>query len=144
MEKIKGLIIKFKEKFFTREIIMYLICGVLATVVNLVTYFSFVNFFKIEENISNVIAIIASILFAYFTNSVFVFMTKKNSFKDRIMEFFKFILGRVFTMVFEIVGFFVMFNLFGITDIISKPVVTFLVIVMNYFISKYFVFKDKV
>ena len=144
MEKIKGLIIKFKEKFFTREIIMYLICGVLATVVNLVTYFSFVNVFKIEENISNVIAIITSILFAYFTNSVFVFMTKKNSFKDRIMEFFKFVLVRAFTMVFEIVGFFVMFNLLGITDIISKPVVTFLVIVMNYFISKYFVFKNKV
>ena len=100
-----------------------------------------VNAFNIEENISNIMSIIISILFAYFTNTYIVFRTKRNNIKERITEFFKFILGRSFTMVFEAVGFFLMFDILGITDIISKPLITFLVIVMNYFISKYFAFK---
>lgn len=120
---------------------MYLIFGVLTTLVNLITYFSLVNILNIEENTSNIIAIIISILFAYFTNSYIVFKVKRNNIKEKVIEFFKFILGRVFTMVVEIVGFFIMFNLLNITDIISKPTITFVVIVLNYFISKYFAFK---
>ncbi len=135
------LIKKVKEKLFVREIIMYLVFGILTTLVNWVTYFVLVDVFNIEENISNIIAIILSILFAYFTNSYIVFKTKRSNIKERIDEFFKFILGRAFTMIFEIVGFFLMFNILGITDIISKPFITFLVIIMNYFISKYFAFK---
>ena len=135
------LIKKVKEKLFVREIIMYLIFGILTTLVNWVTYFVLVDVVNIEENISNIIAIILSILFAYFTNSYIVFKTKRSNIKERIDEFFKFILGRAFTMIFEIVGFFLMFNILGVTDIISKPFITFLVIIMNYFISKYFAFK---
>lgn len=135
------LIKKVKEKVFTREIKMYLIFGILTTLVNWITYFVLVNAFNIEENISNIMSIIISILFAYFTNTYIVFRTKRNNIKERITEFFKFILGRSFTMVFEAVGFFLMFDILGITDIISKPLITFLVIVMNYFISKYFAFK---
>lgn len=135
------LIKKIKEKFLTREIVMYLVFGILTTLVNWVTYFVLVDIFNIEENISNIIAIILSILFAYITNSYIVFKTKRSSIKERIDEFFKFILGRLFTMLFEIIGFFFMFNVMEITDIISKPVITFLVIVMNYFISKYFAFR---
>ena len=135
------LIKKVKEKVFTREIKMYLIFGILTTLVNWITYFVLVNAFNIEENISNIMSIIISILFAYFTNTYIVFRTKRNNIKERITEFFKFILGRSFTMVFEAVGFFLMFDILGITDIISKPLITFLVIIMNYFISKYFAFK---
>lgn len=135
------LIKKIKEKLLTREIKMYLIFGVLTTLVNLVTYFVLVDTFNVEENTSNIIGIILSILFAYFTNTYIVFKTKRSNIKERIVEFFKFILGRGFTMVFEAVGFFIMFDVMGITDIISKPFITFLVIVMNYFISKYFAFK---
>lgn len=135
------LIKKIKEKLFTKEIKMYLFFGVLTTLVNWVTYFVLADAFNIEENISNIIAIILSILFAYFTNSFIVFQIKRSNIKERIIEFFKFILGRGFTMVFEILGFFLMFNILGIPDIISKPFITFLVIIMNYFVSKFFAFK---
>lgn len=135
------LIKKVKERLLTREIIMYAIFGVLTTLVNWITYFVLVDAFNVEENISNIIAILLSILFAYFVNTYIVFKTKRSNVKERIVEFFKFILGRGFTMVFEAVGFFIMFDVMGITDIISKPLITILVIVMNYFISKYFAFK---
>lgn len=135
------LIKKIKEKLLTREVIMYLIFGVLTTLVNLVTYFILVNVFNMEENTSNVIAIVVAILFAYVTNCYIVFRTKRNSIKERVVEFFRFIFGRIFTMIFEIAGFYLMFNILGITDIITKPFITFFVVVLNYFISKVFVFK---
>lgn len=134
---------KVKEKLFTKEIILYLIFGVMTTAVNLIAFFVLTRLFYIEENTSNVLAIVISILFAYFTNSYIVFKTEINNIKERIIEFLKFILGRAFTMIFEIVGFFLTFNILGITDIISKPAITVFVIVMNYFISKYFSFKNK-
>lgn len=136
-----GLIKKIKEKLLSREVIMYLIFGVLTTLVNLVIYFVLVNVFSIEENTSNIIAIVVAIIFAYVTNCYIVFRSKRNSIKERVVEFFKFIFARIFTMVFEIVGFYLMFNILGITDIITKLFITFFVVVLNYFISKVFVFK---
>ena len=137
MEKLKALI----KKFCTREIIFYAIFGVFTTVVNIGTFSLLTYVFHMNENTANAIAICLAVLFAYFTNSYIVFKTKRSNIKERIDEFFKFILGRAFTMIFEIVGFFLMFNILGVTDIISKPFITFLVIIMNYFISKYFAFK---
>ena len=50
-------------------------------------------------------------------------------------------LGRLFTMVVESFGFFLMFNLFGIQELISKISITIIVIILNFFISKFFAFK---
>jgi len=128
---------KVFNKIFTREIISYLIFGVLTTLVNIVSFYLLSHIVDLEENLSNTIAIIISILFAYVTNSIFVFQSNCSSCKERFYEFSKFILGRIFTMIFEILGFFVMFNFLHINDLICKVTVTFIVIVLNYFISKF-------
>lgn len=132
MDKINNLI----KKVLNREVISYLIFGVLTTLVNFFAFYVFVRIFSVEENLSNAIAIVLSILFAYITNSIFVFNSKLN-----FTEFFKFILGRAFTFFLEMFGFFVMFNLIHIPDLISKIVITVVVIILNFFISKYFAFK---
>ena len=132
---------KVFKKICTREVISYLIFGVLTTLVNIASFYLLSHIAGLEENLSNTIAIIISILFAYVTNSIFVFQSNCVSWKERFSEFSKFILGRIFTMVFEIVGFFVMFNLLHINDLICKVIVTFIVIILNYFISKFFAFK---
>lgn len=132
MDKINDLI----KKVLNKEVISYLIFGVLTTLVNLLSFYVFVRIFSIEENLSNAIAIVLAILFAYITNSIFVFNSKLN-----FTEFFKFILGRAFTFFLEMFGFFVMFNLIHIPDLISKLVITVVVIILNFFISKYFAFK---
>ena len=132
---------KIFSKLCTREVIFYLIFGMLATLVNFVCFFVFSHVINLEENLSNIIAIIISILFAYITNSTFVFQSKCNSAAEKFVEFFKFILGRAFTMFVEIIGFFVMFNLLNINDIISKILISIVVIILNYIISKFFAFK---
>lgn len=136
MEKIKALI----KKLFYREVILYGIFGVLTTVVNLVTFFILTHV-GLEENLSNVLAIITCVLFAYFTNRKLVFNSTAVTFKDNLKEFYRFMLGRAFTMILEIVGFYLLFNILGIQEFISKLILTVIVIILNFFISKFFAFK---
>lgn len=137
MEQIKKLI----KKFCTKEVITYGVFGVLTTLVNLITFYIMDNILNVEENISNAIAIVISILFAYFTNRKWVFNSNAITAKEKLSEFGKFILGRAFSMVVELVGFFVMFNILGIQEFISKILISIIVIILNFFISKFFAFK---
>ena len=139
MEKLKVLI----KKFCTKEVIFYAIFGVLTTLVNVGLFYVLTNFVHLEENFSNVIAIILAILFAYFTNRKMVFNSTASGFKQNFSEFVKFIIGRSFTMIVELVGFFLMFNILHIHELISKLTITVLVIILNFFISKFFAFKKK-
>lgn len=129
------------KKFLTVEVVLYIFFGVLTTVVNIGSFAIITSCFKLEENISNAIAIILAVLFAYFTNKDLVFNSKAESFKEKIFEFFKFMLGRAFTMVVELIGFYLLFNILGIQKLISKTLITVIVIILNFFISKFFAFK---
>ena len=72
----KNLINKLIEKFFTREVISYLIFGVLTTVVNFVFYWLFTEVFAVYYITSNVIAWVFAVVFAYITNKLFVLEQK--------------------------------------------------------------------
>lgn len=137
MEQIKKLI----RKFCTREVISYLIFGVLTTVVNIVVSLLLESVFHLEGNLSSTIGIIACILFAYFTNRKWVFTSTASTKKEKLSEFGKFILGRMVTMVIEMTGFFLLYTVLSLPFIISKCSITVLVIILNFFISKFFAFK---
>ena len=136
MEKIKELV----KKVCTKEVILYAVFGVFTTVVNIGSFAIMTKIIKINENVANIIAILLAVLFAYVTNKDMVFHSKANGFGEKLKEFFKFILGRAFTMVVEFVGCFLLFKL-PIPEIISKCVMTVIVIILNFFISKFFAFK---
>lgn len=136
MEKLNALI----KKFLTKEIILYGIFGVLTTIVN-ISIFYFLTLIGLSENPSNVIAIILAVLFAYFTNRKFVFNSTAKTFSENLKEFYKFILGRAFTMVVEAVGFYLLFTVLGIQKLVSKILISIIVIILNFFISKFFAFK---
>lgn len=149
MEKLKALF----QKVFSREVIFYLIFGILTTLVNIIVSFVLKAWLNVEGNIASTIGIIASILFAYFTNRKWVFESNAHGAKERWIEFGKFILGRAFTMVVEIVGVFVLndmvhsfYGMFSdnIAYLINKVIITVIVIILNFFISKFFAFKTLV
>ena len=140
MENIKELIDKLIKKLFTKEVMFYIIFGVLTSIVNIGTFALMTKVFKINENISNFVAILSAVILAYLTNKDMVFHSKATTIKEKSLEFFKFMLGRAFTMVVEFVGCFLLFKL-PIPQIISKCAVTALVIILNFFISKFFAFK---
>ena len=95
----------------------------------------------LEENISNFIAILLAVIFAYITNKDLVFHSNAKGIKNRLIQFLKFMLGRAFTMIVEFVGGLVLFKI-PIPNIITKAILTIVVIILNFFISKFFAFKN--
>ncbi len=141
MEKIKVIINKLIKKFCTKEVILYAVFGVLTTICNIGTFALLNKVFNVNENIANIFAILLAVLFAYFTNKDLVFHSKAQNSKERFIEFCKFMLGRAFTMVVEYVGCALMFKFLPIPNILSKCIITVVVIILNFFISKFFAFK---
>ena len=138
MERIKKII----KKILTKEVIFYGIFGVLTTIVNIGSLFVLSDIFKINENVSNAIAIILSVLFAYFTNKDLVFHSDAKTLNERLKVFAKFMSGRALTMVIEWVGCALLF-LTAIPQMVSKLIMTVIVIILNFFISKFFAFRKK-
>ena len=133
---------KFVKKFLTKEIILYTVFGVLTTLVNIGSFFVMNTFFNISDNVANNIAIVLAVLVAYFTNKDMVFHSQANGFGEKFIEFCKFILGRLVTMFIESIGGSLLFKYVPIPSIVSKCIITVVVIVLNFFISKFFTFRS--
>lgn len=140
------------KKLSNKETVLYLIFGVLATVLNIVLFYLFVNIWKISTGIGNILDTIICILFQYFTNRIWVFKSK-NKGKEVIKEFIQFLLARGITaiidQIFVVVGidFFVVkyisYSKQEIFKIGIKILSNIIVIVLNYIFSKIFVFNNK-
>lgn len=136
MKKILLLFNKYKE------IILYLFFGVLTTLINIITYYFFTRYFHVSEYVSNVIAWVLSVLFAFITNKLFVFESKKINWKVILRETISFFSFRLLSLGIDMGCMFIMISLCKWNDMISKIVVNIIVIVLNYIFSKVFVFHD--
>lgn len=138
MQKIIDLFNKYKE------VIMYLIFGVLTTVVSLVTYYVLTLTIlnpnsALQLQLANIISWIVSVAFAYVTNRKFVFESKS---ENIVKELSSFVGGRVLTLLMDMAIMFIFVTLLHFNDKIFKIVSQAVVIVANYVISKLFVFKE--
>ena len=138
-------IIDLLKKDNIREIIAYLIIGFLTTVINLLVYYVCTNYFLNPEKIinvevANIIAWIIAVVFAYVTNRVIVFRSKND---NVVNEGVKFFLGRIFTLLLELVLMALMVSVIRMNDKVAKIICQIVIIVGNYLISKIFVFKNK-
>lgn len=123
-------------KTLKREISLYLVFGILTTLLSLVTYklLLFYTHYMIATTLSTLIAI----LFAYITNRKYVF----NSKGDVRRETLKFFIGRLIAYMIETSLLFVLITIFTQDAFLSKVCVTFLVVILNYIYSKLIVFKE--
>lgn len=131
------------EKY--KEIINYLIFGVLTTVISLIVYYGLTytiinpnNAFMLQ--VANVISWIAGVLFAYFTNRKYVFESKN---ENKLKEFLSFVGARITTLLLDMAIMGVGVSLLHGNDKIMKLISQVLVIVGNYLLSKIFVFRKK-
>ena len=130
-----------------QEGMRYLVFGILSTIVNIVVYTIFsVVFLKdmanetLKVNISEIVAFIAAVAFAYITNKFYVFNSKTNGFKELAKEIASFIGCRIATELISIL----MMNAavwFNINDIIMKIVSNIVVIILNFVFSKILIFN---
>ena len=121
-----------------KEIIMYLIFGLLTTVVNIVVYFIASNVLNINYLISNATAWFLSVLFAYVTNKLYVFESSSKEFIKEIVAFFS---SRLATGILDMFLMWLFVTVASLNDVVVKIFVNILVIIMNYIFSKLFVFR---
>lgn len=125
------------------DILAYLIFGVLTTVVNYLVYFPVYNLLGWSAALSNAAAWVAAVAFAYVTNKPFVFKSYDWSLKTVIPELSKFVGCRVASGAAETLILLVSVDILGWNGNIWKLITAVLVVVLNYFASKFLVFKSK-
>ena len=128
-----------------REIIAYLIVGVLTTVVSWIVYALLRLVLDMNVPLQVQIAVFmrwfAGVLFAYFTNRKYVFQSRD---PKMLLEFLKFVGSRVTTLLSDMFIMWLMVSVLGINDWIATFVSAVVVIVLNYLFSKLLVFRKKV
>lgn len=129
------------KRLINKETILYVIFGILTTIVNLIAYYLFSNIININYLISNAIAWIISVVFAYITNKFFVFNSSDINKDVIIEEFIKFMNCRLISGLSEVVLLFLFVDLLLMNDIVGKLIIGILVAVINFIFSKVFIFK---
>lgn len=131
------------------EIWNYLIVGVLTTVVSLAikwgllfTILEAKNGFQVQ--VAVIVSWIGAVIFAYITNRIFVFKSKS---KNYLKEISSFILGRVATLLMEMLIMWFFVTLLELNSdnwvLVFTLVCQVLVTIFNYILSKLFVFKKE-
>lgn len=131
----------------------YLLFGVLTTVVNYLSFLLALHYLGYDHILTvNTISFFFAVLFAFFTNKAFVFHSKDWHFKVLFAEFLSFLLARVLSYFFEQFGLFIctyILHLEKITVIsingalIAKVVLSFAVVLLNWAVSKFIIFKKR-
>ena len=151
MSKIKELYEKYKE------IILYLIFGGLTTLVSFVSFWLFDLVFGVElVSLTEFLSWVLAVAFAYVVNKLFVFESKSWAWSVLKKELPPFVIARVFSLAVELGGILLLvyplnfrlislaifgFNISGL--VISKLILSVIVVILNYFFSKFIIFKKK-
>lgn len=159
------------DKILTREIFMYLIFGVATTVVNLAVFYLCNRIFdaagwngvlgsfferrgwskaaelfstKGSEYLdSTLIAWVAGVVFAFFTNKLFVFESKSWAPSVAAREFTGFVGARLFSLLVELLCMFLFVTILNMNELLAKIIVGVVVVVLNYVFSKLLIFKKQ-
>lgn len=133
------------EPFYKKhkEGLLYLFFGGLAFFLSIFLYWFMYSVMHLNELVNNTIDWIICVAFQFFTNRTWVFDGKVDNTRDFVKQAASFTLGRLFTLVVEDVLLFIFITLLGFAQMPVKLAATFVVIVLNYVISKLFVFKEK-
>lgn len=126
-----------------RDILAYLLFGVLTTAINYLIYLPCYNILGWSAGVSNILAWIVSVTFAFVTNKPFVFKSNDWSWSVVWPELAKFAGCRVVSGILETGILFLTVDLLNMNGNILKLVTAVLVIVLNYIGSKFLVFKKK-
>ena len=137
MKKLLQLLKKYEE------VISYLFFGGLTTLVNYIVYLPCYNILHLSGALSNAIAWVVAVAFAYLTNKPFVFKSHDWSAKTVIPELTKFVSCRIGSGLLETAIIFVLVDCLNWNGNIIKLATSVLVVILNYVASKLLVFRKK-
>jgi putative flippase GtrA len=135
-----------------KAVLLYLIFGGLTTVVDFAVCFLLYRLdvqiyvtpeLDIYTHVADVIGWICAVLFAFVTNRVWVFESNAKGFLPVVRELAAFAGGRVGTLLLQEGGMFVFRTWLGFNRYVMRIIAAVAVVILNYFISKWLVFRKK-
>lgn len=121
---------------------MYVIVGGCTTVVSLVSYYILANPLGMYYQTANIISWVLAVVFAYGTNKKYVFKSKYEGFNNTLKEMGSFVSSRIASLGAEIVSMYFFVQICQIDDNVVKLMNQVLVTVLNYILSKFWVFRN--
>lgn len=145
----KIMAIPFVQKCLNRETVMYVIMGVLTTAVDYIVFAIVNELMKrggtdvtASSQTATVIAWIAAVTFAYFTNKRYVFQSSDYSAKNLIREALQFFGARLLSGVITLIAMRILVGI-GMNEYLAKVLTSVFNLVFNYVASKLLIFKKK-
>lgn len=129
---------KMWEKY--KGIFWYGFFGICTTIINIAVYGLCSLWTSLGTVVATIIAWIAAVIFAFFTNRKYVFDTTSVTFFEKLKEFFRFICSRLSTGAIDIIGMYVFVDILQFDEMAIKILMNILIIVLNYIASKKIVF----
>lgn len=126
-----------------KDIINYIIFGILTTVINWGIYFLCYDILKIANVTSTIFAWIISVGFAFITNKLWVFNSKSLKFNVLLRELYKFVAARLLTGILDVIIMYVTVDVYSMNANIWKLIANIIVIAINYLLSKFLIFAKK-
>ena len=122
-----------------KEALLYLFFGGLSFLLTIATFYVFTTVFHIHNLLANIISWIIVVAFCFFTNSKFIFRaTDKTKTIKRLLSFYT---SRLATLVIEETILFIFIEKLDFNNMIVKTAAQIIVIILNYILSKYLIFK---
>lgn len=137
IDKIRALYVKY------RELIVYVLCGGLTTLIDFGVYKLLTDLFFIDVVPSNIVALSAAVIFAFLVNKIFVFDDRRSSAMIVLTQFVNFASMRAVSGGLSTFVLWLFTKRYGFNDMLIKVLTAIVVIILNYIFSKLIIFKNK-
>lgn len=124
-----------------KEVLLYLFFGGLTFLLSIISFILFNLFLGIDELVANILSWILAVLFAFFTNRIWVFKSPTSTVKDFWVQIINFFGGRIVTLIIEESIIYIFITRLQFSSVYVKIVAQVIVIILYYIISKIHVFK---
>ena len=124
-----------------KAVLLYLLFGGLTTVISIGTFWLGHSVLQLNEHFANVVSWVLAVLFAFLTNRVWVFSAPTDNAKAFWKQLFRFYGGRLTTLAVEELLLFVFITVLKINGMAVKVGAQIAVLILNFVVSKWFVFK---
>lgn len=124
-----------------KELILYGFCGALTTILDICIFWFLANVINLHYLFSNAVAWILAVIFSFLANKYFVFESRSFSREVWVKEAVEFFGARGLSCVIDMGGMFLLVSILGINKNYAKLIINVVVIIINYILSKFWIFK---
>lgn len=124
-----------------KQLLLYLFFGICTTAINTICYWLLYDALMLSNIVSTILAWLAAVAFAFVTNKVFVFESKRTNTQERISEIVSFFGCRLLTGILDVVIMAVAVDMLRWNGLFWKLISNIIVTIINYIASKFLIFR---